>query len=299
LDQFSHSILKKAWYNEFAFPFSFAYSESMQSNRFFWLALIVSLIVFVLACQTAQTISNLLPQPSARTSARRTATREPTEVALEQQAQEPTAIIAITDVPPPTEIPTPIPQPTQPPPPTNRPAAPQPTQPPADTPIPVPTTPSYTYKIQESRCGPNVRTYIEGFVYEGSIGKNDVLVRISQGPDGGPDPNDDYRTGSDPRRKGYYYQNVDSNAPHGGTWYLWVIDPTTQQRISEIAIVKTDPERVEDSGTSAGSCQSATVNFSTGGPGSGPRPTNTPRPTTGGNNNNATPTNTRDLGDDS
>jgi hypothetical protein len=273
----------------------------MKFNRFLWLALLVSFFTFALACQTAQTISNLLPEPSNRQSSQRAATRRPTQAAIQESSENPpTPILAITDVPPPTQVPTPLPQPTEPPPPTNRPAPPpQATQPPVDTPIPSPTTPTYTYKIMESRCGPNVRTYIEGYVYEGSLGKNDLLVRISQGADGGPDPNEDYRTGFDPRRRGYYYHNVDSNAPHGGTWYLWVIDPTTEQRISEIAIVKTDPQRVEDSGTSAGSCQSATVSFSTGGPGSGPRPTGTPTNTRDPNNTNPTPTNTRDLFDDS
>ncbi len=273
----------------------------MRLNRFSWLVILTSLVLFGLACQTAQTISNLLPESSPRQGSSRSATTEPTQVALEQTAQEPTIIVAITDVPPPTAVPTPIPQPTQPPP-TNRPAPQPPTQPPPPTEVPFTPTPSYTYKIMESYCGPNVRTYIEGFVYDGVTGKNDVLVRISQGPDGGPDPNEDYRTGSDPNRRGYYYQNVDSNAPHGGTWYVWVLDPTTMLRISEIAIIKTDPERVEDSGTSAGSCQSAKVSFSTGGPGSGPRATSTNfirATTTVDPNRTPTPTRTLDPLDDS
>jgi hypothetical protein len=110
-----------------------------------------------------------------------------------------------------------------------------------------------------------VRTYIEGFIYENGALKNDLLVRISQGPDGQPDPNDDFRTGSDPRR-GYYFHNINANAPHGGIWYIWVIDPATMQRISTIAIVETHSERVEDSDSSSGSCQSATVSFSNQGP---------------------------------
>jgi hypothetical protein len=130
-----------------------------------------------------------------------------------------------------------------------------------------------------------------------NVGKIDLLVRISQGPDGQPDPNDDYRTGTDPRRKGYYYHNIDANAPHDGTWYLWVIDPTTQQRISDIAIVKTDKERVEDSGNSAGSCQSATVNFTSAPPPPTARPTNTPR--SGGNDATPRPSPTQDQLDDS
>lgn len=131
------------------------------------------------------------------------------------------------------------------------------------------------------------------------MGKNDLLVRISQGPDGQPDPNDDYRTGFDPKRKGYYYQNIDSNAPHDGTWYLWVIDPTTMQRISEIAIVKTDKERVEDSGNSSGSCQSATVNFATGAFRPTTRPTTPPATENPNATPGATPSPTQDTGNDS
>jgi len=245
------------------------------------------------------TIAQLRPAAApTRPRAARTATRRPTHVALEQSSEAtPTAIVAVTDVPPPVDEP-PAGVPTQlhsqpPAPPTNRPVV-RATTPPQDTPIPQPTTPTYAYRIRDSRCGPNVRTYIEGYVYEGSVGKNDVLVRISQGPDGQPDPNDDYKTGTDTRRKGYYYQNVDSNNPHEGTWYVWVIDPATMQRISDIAIVKTDAQRTEDTGNSAGSCQSATVNFTTAPPAAAPRPTNTRKPS-----NDTEPSATPDNLDDS
>ena len=268
------------------------------------LALLCSIVVFALACRTAETLVQLTSRPTGRP---RVASQRPTSGAAEPGAFEetPTAIVAVTDAPfdLPTEEPEPqqVDEPTLASPPASRPPPPQPqpTQPPADTPVPQPTTPQFLYKIQESRCGPNVRTYIEGTVFEGSVGKNDVLVRISQGPDGGPDPNDDYRTGPDPRRKGYYYQNVDANAPHEGTWYIWVLDKDSLQRISEIAIVKTDATRVEDSGTSAGSCQSATVNFSTTGPKPQAPPTNTPRPTDSGGGQQPTPRPTQDTGDDS
>lgn len=268
------------------------------------LGLLVAIVVLALACRTAETLANLRSQPTRRPSV---ATRRPTQISAEPGVvvETPTAILAVTDVPiePPTDEPQPPPQqpeqPTVPPPPTSRPQPAQPTERPPDTPVPQPTTPQFQYRIQESRCGPNVRTYIEGTVYEGSVGKNDVLVRISQGPDGGPDPNDDYRTGTDAKRKGYYYHNIDANAPHDGTWYIWVLDKDSLQRISEIAIVKTDPTRVEDNGASAGSCQSATVNFSTGGPQPTARPTNTPRPTDSGGGQQPTPTRTQDPGDDS
>lgn len=271
----------------------------MNSKPFLRLALLIGIITFALACRTAETIAQLRPQPTdTRPRATRTATRRATQVAVEGRTRvTPTAIVAVTDVP--AQPPPPPPeQPTNPPraatrAPTNRPA-PQPTQRPPNTEPPPPTAPQFAYRIRDSRCGPNVRTYIEGFVYEGSTGKNDLLVRISQGPDGQPDPNDDYRTGTDTRRRGYYYHNIDSNAPHGGTWYLWVIDPGTQQRISDIAIVKTDDQRVEDSGSSAGSCQSATVNFTTAPPPATARPTNTPP-----SGNTPRPSATHDPGDDS
>lgn len=276
----------------------------MRSKRFLPLALVLFVVAFALACRTADTIVQLSSRSGGSS---RAATRRPTRVAVDQPVRQDTPIVAVTDIPfaqPPTNEPTSedSDEPTVASPPTSRPPPPQvkPTDPPPATPVPQPTTPQFLYRIQESRCGPNVRTYIEGTVYEGSVGKNDVLVRISQGPDGGPDPNDDYRTGTDPRRKGYYYHNIDANAPHDGTWYIWVLDKDTLQRISEIAIVKTDATRVEDSGSSAGSCQSATVNFSTTGPKPPSTPTNTPRPTdSGGQQPSATPRPTQDMGDDS
>lgn len=272
----------------------------MNRNRTLRLVLLGALVIFALACRTVDTIALLrstatpLPRPT------RTATRRITRAAENNPAANgtATAIVAVTDTPAPataaapaaaprTQAPTRVP---------TRAATPRPTSLPAKTlPPPSPTSP-YIYKIQESRCGPNVRTYIEGYVYEGYTPKNGVLIRISQGPDGQPDPNDDYLTGSDPR-KGYFFQNIDANAPHGGTWYLWVMDPNTKQRISDIEIVKTDPQRIEDTENNPGSCQSATVTFST----SGPRPslrTATPSATRDPNAS-PTPTPTQDILNDS
>ncbi len=273
----------------------------MNFKRFAFVSLVSLLVLFALACRTAETIAQVRAMPTA-TQAR--VTRAPTRVSKPATAAPeimPTEITAVTDVPPPPTNPPaqPQPQPAKPPkaaPPTKKPAAP-PAPKPTNTPPPASPTSQFKFRIQESRCGPNVRTYIEGFVYENNQPKNDVLVRISQGPDGQPDPNDDYRTGTDPR-KGYFFQNIDINAPHEGTWYLWVIDPGTQQRISEIAIVKTDAKRVEDSENSSGSCQSATIKFSTSGPSAIPTrtvgPTNTRDP-----NAQPTPTPTQDPLDDS
>ncbi len=117
-------------------------------------------------------------------------------------------------------------------------------------------TPHFEYQVSLSWCGPNWQTFVEGTVTQGGVAKDGLLVRISLDPDGSPTWSD-YKTGTDPTKPGGYTQIIDANAPHDGLWRLWVVDPKTNQRISEIANVKTDPKRVEET-----SCQSATVNFS-------------------------------------
>lgn len=221
-------------------------------------------VILTLSCRTADVVAQLRPTATLSPSPAPTETPSPipppTEVVV-IEAQVVT-VEATNTRRPPVVLPTrrPITQPTRAP---IRPANVRPTpRPLATKPPPTPTS-QWPYQIQLSRCGPNVRTFIEGYVYENGTPKNGVIVRISQGPDGQPDPNDDYVTGFDKRRRGYYFHNIDSNAPHAGTWYLWVMDSATQQRISTIAIVKTDPQRIEDNPPqSSGSCQSATVNFS-------------------------------------
>lgn len=120
--------------------------------------------------------------------------------------------------------------------------------------VPTP-TPSFEYHVKSSWCGPNWQTFVEGTVSQNQSAKSGLLVRIAINPDGTP-VWDDYKTGTDPTKPGGYTQIIDANAPHGGLWYLWVVDPQTKQRISDIATVKTDPQRVEET-----SCQSATVDF--------------------------------------
>lgn len=265
----------------------------MNLNRTKRFLLLFAVFIFALACRTTELVAQVRPTPT-NTRPRPTSTRpRPTRTEVVVQAE----VVPSTNTP---GAPKPTSQPQAHPTNTvraaNPPAVHPPTARPTNTPAPPPTANPFPYQVQESRCGPNVRTYIEGYVYDNGSPKNDVLVRISQGPDGGPDPNDDYKTGSDPK-KGYFFQNIDVNAPHEGTWYLWVIDPTTQQRISAIAIVKTDGTRVEDNGNSAGSCQSATITFSNQGTRPIPR-TSTPGPT---RNPGAgpTPTPTRDTLNDS
>lgn len=257
--------------------------------------LLIVVLAFALACRTIDLVSQARPDPTrtrprpTSVAARATRTKVVVEAQIEPPTQEPQQIP--TDPPPPTSEPQQQPQPT------NRPQQPpRPTVRPTDAPPAATPTPSFPFQVSESRCGPNVKTYIEGTIKENNVLKNGVLVRISQGPDGQPDPNEDFKTGNDPKN-GYYIQNIDVNAPHEGTWYVWVIDPTTMQRISAIATVKTDAQRVEDSGNSSGSCQSATVNFTNQAP---PPVQRTPTPSaTTDPNGGPTLTPTQDTGNDS
>lgn len=274
-----------------------------------WLTVVVGL---TLACQTATLVAKLrsTPTPIAQTYPSKSPTRRVPIARRVTRATEELTPLSLNF--PPTEfdriptiaVSTPV-----------IPIEPEPTEPPSSSPAPRPTravttrptqvaqaaaqlpppTPAFRFQVIESRCGPNVRTFIEGTIIENGIPKNGLFVRISQGPDGAPDPNDDYHTGTDPR-PGYYFENIDANAPHGGLWYLWVVDPKTHERISTIAIVKTDPKRVEDTDDSPGSCQSALVNFGDqkgaavtfgGGTGALVIPTRGPTPTI---DPNATPT---------
>ncbi|MBI5652051.1 MAG: hypothetical protein HZC40_16665 [Chloroflexi bacterium] len=117
-------------------------------------------------------------------------------------------------------------------------------------------TPRFQYQVSFSWCGPNWLTFIEGTVTQGGQAKDGLLIRIALDPDGSALVSD-YKTGTDPTKPGGYTQIIDANAPHGGLWYLWIVDPQTHKRISAIATVKTDPKRIEET-----SCQSANINFS-------------------------------------
>ncbi len=247
----------------------------MGKHRF--LGLIALLALTLLACRLSDAVTELqatappapTPNVPATVSAALTGTAQAPAVTAGWEATSEALSAPQTEARPSTEEPLPTDISSQPEPtteplvaeaPTSRPEPP-PTPEPTETEIPPTVAPQFPYQIVLSYCGPNVVTFIEGTVEKNGELQDGLLVRISQGPDGQPDPNDDDKTGSHGDRHGYYFHNIDSGRPHAGTWYLWVMDPKTMQRISAIAIVKTDGKRVEDSDTSAGSCQSATVNF--------------------------------------
>jgi hypothetical protein len=180
-----------------------------------------------------------------------------TETATEEVTQTP-FIVVITATPLPATN-TPVASATRPPAPTRIP--PTATRVMSPTPAPTPTS-AYYYRVSFSYCGPNFQTYVFGTVRDNSMVKDGVRVRLSDGY-GGPAMVNDYVTGTDRTKPGGYTQFINVNAPHGGLWYVWIVDDTGQQ-ISDIATVKTDAQRIEDTATSAGSCQSAQVDFSHG-----------------------------------
>ncbi len=122
-------------------------------------------------------------------------------------------------------------------------------------------TPEFRYLVKNPYCGPNWKTFVEGTVTEGGEPVDGLLARISTNMGGDPAWTD-YKTGTDPEKPGGYTQIIDANRPHEGLWYVWLVDPDTNRRISEIATIKTDRVRVEDTDKSPGSCQSATIDFS-------------------------------------
>ncbi len=135
---------------------------------------------------------------------------------------------------------------------------PTPTDEPTETPQP---TPEFRYQVTNPYCGPNWKTFVEGTLTEGGEPVDGLLVRISTN-NGGDPAWTDYVSGADPEKPGGYTQIIDANGPHEGLWYVWVVDPETKKRISEIATIKTDRVHVEDTAKSPGSCQSATIDFS-------------------------------------
>jgi hypothetical protein len=140
----------------------------------------------------------------------------------------------------------------------------EPTEEPTETEVPTETpqpTPEFRYQVVNPYCGPNWKTFVEGTITEGGEPMDGLLVRISTNQGGDPAWTD-YVSGADPTKPGGYTQIIDANRPREGLWYVWIVDPETKKRISEIATIKTDKVHVEDTDKSPGSCQSATIDFS-------------------------------------
>lgn len=203
----------------------------------------VPLVLLVMLAVLGCSFSSLVAQAPTPTV---TPTRalKPTFTATPTTSPTPTA----TDTPTPTETPTntpiPTPTPTSPPTATPTPKPPTPTpapRPPTATPTPrTPTatpTPTYYYKTANVGCYHSGDTFIEGTVYEGTVPKNGVTVRLSWSPDGPRAA--DCVTGTDPGRPGYYVHP--RTRGETGTYYVWVVD-ASGKRLSDIGMIQFNNE---------------------------------------------------------
>ncbi|MBI5304764.1 MAG: hypothetical protein HY868_21700 [Chloroflexi bacterium] len=218
---------------------------SRQFRQFVWLVLMLSPI---LACRTISMVERLVPTPEIIVQTSTISKDDAPPSAATLPTALPTILLPIIT---PTSEPTAVPTP----PPTLRAPIRAPAKPSTPTRVPPAPTPSFEYRVSSAWCGPNWQTFVEGTVIRDGVPQNDLRVRVSLERDGSPIMND-YRTGTDATKPGGYTQIIDANAPRGGLWYLWIIDPQSQKRISEIAAIKTDSQRVEEI-----SCQSALINF--------------------------------------
>ena len=244
-----------------------------------WLVFLFGAFLFISACRLGDSVTRSGGSTSTPVKAQQTRTPTPGIVSSVAEGvpllRPPTAITGPTQVPTPTldlgpteePSPTDLPQPTDIPGPTDTPESAQPTAAPLPTKTPtlsptIPPTPTreFRFAISNAYCGPNYQTFVVGTVTQGGNTVNGLLVRISTNMGGDPAWND-YVTGTDKTKPGQYTQIIAAHRPLAGLWYLWLVDPTTKNRISDIATIKTDGTRVPDSNTSPGSCQSATINF--------------------------------------
>lgn len=141
--------------------------------------------------------------------------------------------------PTPTFTPTFTPAPPTPtsPPPTATPVPATPTPTPTFTPTPTP-TPAWEYRTANVGCYHSGDKFIEGTVWEGGAPKNGVMVRLSWAPDAAGAA--DFVTGTFPTRSGYYLHP----RPKGetGTFYVWVVNATTGERLSDIGMIQFNNE---------------------------------------------------------
>jgi len=141
--------------------------------------------------------------------------------------------------PTPTFTPTFTPAPPTPtsPPPTATPVPATPTNTPTFTPTATP-TPAFDYHTANVACYHSGDKFIEGYVYEGGAPKNGVTVRLSWAPDAPRAA--DFTTGDHPTRPGYYLHP----RPKGetGTFYVWAVNATTGERLSDIGMIQFNNE---------------------------------------------------------
>lgn len=239
-----------------------------------WLLLVLVCSV-VLACRTADLISNAseprvaqnetaTPTKRAATATRRAPTmarptRIPTEIPTEMMptAPPPPTEIPPTDLPPPTE--------TRPPAPTKKPLPTEPPTPEGPTATPAPTRCAQQYCVVYRGCQPDAgNTIVEGVVYNNGVPENGVAVRVAKA-EGAYPMVDDFVSGTDPinpgqpdpNNPGRYILQIVAGAPREGNWWVFVIDkPNGTKQISEAKLIHTN-----DDASNPANCQHAFVDF--------------------------------------
>lgn len=215
----------------------------MRLHPTYRLALLGLMLLTGLACRTSELVQRHMATPEVRVKSG--VVSVPTETIRSSAPTSSTLAAGLVQTPlssTPTSVPPTQSAPTSAPtlvltyPPVARALAGVPTKTLAPAKIAPKPTPSFEYHVKFAWCGPNWQTFVEGTVSQNQVPKNGLGVRIALDPDGTPAWND-YKSGTDPTKPGGYTQIIDANAPHIGLWYLWVVDPQTNQRISDIATV--------------------------------------------------------------
>lgn len=240
------------------------------------IALLIGVCVVLLACRTADLISNAqAPRDAPEISA---ASDEPTSSATRRVPTRPRATRT------PTQefiqaVPTEMPPPTEPPPPTEAPLAtetrkPAPTKIPLPTATPTPSGPTATpvptrcpkqYCVVYRGCQTDAgNTIIEGIVYNNGVAEDGVAVRVAKA-EGAYPMVDDFVSGTDPinpgqpdpNNKGRYILQIVAGAPREGNWWVFIVDrPNGTKQISEAKLIHTN-----DDPYNAANCQHAFVDF--------------------------------------
>jgi outer membrane biosynthesis protein TonB len=198
------------------------------NNRRSVLLLLAAIVLFLLACRTANLFSSVEP----------TATR----ARVTRAAQRPTftPIPTATDVPPPTETPEPTEpppteEPTQLPPPTKRPPTKRPptpippTQPPPPpTPEPSPTVFFLWTTVGNASCegGSDNESSVSGKITANNKGAVGQRVQASSGPGGSPiseNPAESDKNGD------YKVTFICGGKACNGDFWIWMVDPSGRQ----------------------------------------------------------------------
>ncbi len=226
-------------------------------------------------CRAAELVSNLRQRRTGVTAvaaqaARRTPSPTAARVApVETPTETPTTPPTATLEPSPTEFPSDTPEPadTATPRPTSTPVPPTrkplPTQTFTPAPPPSPTRCPQEYCVTKATCIPDNNTRATGIVYENGVPKNGVRVRVSYA-DGGAPAAADFISGHDPINRdkldphnpGYYQVGIREGAAFDGNWWVFLMDDTGQNEISEGRWFKSTAV------VTASSCQVGITDFS-------------------------------------